>query len=304
MKRSAAIAAGALAALLSAAACAMHLAPYPTHMALRRLALWRGGVKRVAAGPLLAYEKDSCRPGAPCRCVALVHGLGDSAMTWDKTLLGLEGATPPPEGTLLLAVDMPGTDGSSPAADYGIRAQARVLRTALEGRCPQWTVAGNSLGGWISAWLALDWPQGVRRLILVNAAGLTDASGLALQAARTLAEPTVPALKEFNALAFVKARPIPERAWAPAAVAIRARPTRAIFAALKMSDALDFRLKDLRGETVIVWGQGDGVLPAGFAGRFREGIAGARLDLVAGCGHLPQRECPETVSRALFGAKP
>ncbi len=303
MRRPAAIAAGALAALLSAAACAVHLAPYPTHMAMRRLALWRGGVKRVPAGSLLAYEKDSCRPGVPCRCVALVHGLGDSAMTWDKTLLGKGGARLPPTGTLLLAVDMPGTDGSSAAADYGIRAQARLLRPALEARCPEWTVVGNSLGGWISAWLAVDWPQGVRQLVLVNAAGLNDPTGLALQTARTLAEPTVPLLKEFSSRAYAKPPSVPERAWVPAVASIRARPTREILAALSLMDTLDLRLKDVRAETVIVWGRSDGVLPLGFAERFRRGITGARLDLIDGCGHLPQRECPETVSRALFGAE-
>lgn len=297
----------ALAAVLVsavAAGAAFFFAPLQTHMALRRAALGLGGVRRVSAGPLLAYEADSCRPGAPCRCVALVHGMGDSAMTWDKTLLGLGGAASPPEGTLLLAVDMPGTDGSAPAADYGIRAQARVLRSALEARCPEWTVAGNSLGGWISGWLAVDWPQGVARLVLVNAAGLSDPSELALKAARLLAEPTIPEMKAFNAKAFGKPRPVPERAWPAAVASIRARPTKAILAALRREDVLDARLKDVAAETVILWGAADGVLPAEFAERFHRGVRGSRVELIPGCGHLPQQECPESVSRALFGAKP
>jgi pimeloyl-ACP methyl ester carboxylesterase len=291
----------ALAAL--GAAGAIWLAPFQTHTALRRLALWRGGARRVAAGPLLAYEKSTCRPGAPCRCVALVHGLGDSALTWDKTMLGEGGASIPPDGTLLLAVDLPGTDGSAPAADYGIRAQARILRAALETRCPEWTVAGNSLGGWIAGWLALDWPAGVRRLVLVNAAGLTDPSGLALQAARTLAGPTVEAMKLFNARAYARPRPVPERAWPAVVESIRARPPAAVFAALKLEDVLDARLKDVKAETTIVWGSSDGILPAEFAERFRKGLRGATLERIAACGHLPQQECPGSVSRALFGSR-
>ena len=285
------------------AGAAIGWAPFQTVMALRRLALWRGGVHRVAVGPLLAYEKSTCRPGAPCRCVALIHGMGDSAMTWDKTLLGSDGASLPPEGTLLLAVDMPGTDGSAPAADYGIRAQSRVLRAALETRCPEWTVAGNSLGGWISGWLAVDWPQGVRRLVLVNAAGLTDPSELALKAARLLADPTIPEMKVFNAKAYGKPRTVPERAWPAVIASIVSRPTRAILAALRLEDVLDARLKDVKADTTILWGSADGVLPAEFAERFRKGVRGSRVDLVPGCGHLPQQECPESVSRALFGAK-
>lgn len=293
-----------LAAAAAAAAYAVVYAPLQTHVALRRLALRRAGVQRVMAGPLLAYELNGCRPGQACRCVALVHGMGDTAMTWDKTMLGTGGASRPPEGTLLLAVDMPGTEGSPPAADYGIRAQARVLRAALEPRCPEWTVAGNSLGGWISGWLAVDWPGGVRRLVLVNAAGLSDPDGHALEAAKVLAEPTIEAMKIFNVKANGRPRPVPERAWAPAVAGIRSRPTRAILAALKLEDVLDKRLKDVKADTTIIWGEADGVLPVSFAKRFGKGVRGSRVEMIPGCGHLPQQECPESVSRALFGVKP
>lgn len=37
--------------------------------------------------------------------------------------------------------------------------------------------------------------------------------------------------------------------------------------------------------------------------RFRKGVRGSRVDLIPACGHLPQQECPESVSRALFGAR-
>lgn len=291
-------AAGA-AALIAAVAVAGF--PFQTHMGLRRLRLWRGGVHRVVVGPLLAYQRSTCRPGTPCRCVAMVHGLGDSAMTWDKLLIG-GGGVVVPEGVLMLAPDMPGTDGSTPATDYGIRAQARVLRTALEGRCPEWTVAGNSLGGWIGAWLAVDWPQGVKNLVLVNAAGLTDPSGLGLKAARTLAAPSIDAMKEFNAKAYAHPRPVPERAWPAVVASIRARPPRLILAALKLEDTLDSRLKDVKAETTVVWGQGDRVLPVEFAERFHKGISGSRTVLIADCGHLPQQECPAKLAPSVFAA--
>ncbi len=304
MKRALVVVAAVLLVASVGAGAALVFAPFQTHMALKRLALRRGGVRRVAAGPLLAYEKSTCRPGAPCRCVALVHGLGDTAMTWDKTMLGSGGASMPPEGTLLLAVDMPGTEGSAPAADYGVRAQARVLRAALETRCPEWTVAGNSLGGWISWWLAVDWPQGVKRLILINAAGLKDASGLGVEAARTLADPTIPAMKAFNLKAYARPRAVPERAWPAVVASIRGRPTAAIFAALRMEDTLDAHLAGVKAETVIVWGEADGVLPRAMAERAGRGIRGARVDYIPECGHLPQQECPASVSKALFGANP
>jgi pimeloyl-ACP methyl ester carboxylesterase len=283
-------------ALVLAAAAAVGLAPFQTHVAMRRFAIWRGGARLVTAGPLRAYEWNGCRAGELCRCVALVHGLGDTAMTWDKTMLGEGGAPVPPRGFRILAVNLPGVEGSPAAADYGIRAQARVVRAALETRCPEWTVAGNSLGGW----LAVDWPQGVRRLVLVNAAGLTDPSGLALEAARTLSDPTVAAMKVFSARAYAKPRPVPERAWPAAVASIRSRPTLAIFTALKLEDTLDSRLKDVKAGSVILWGNADAILPSGFAERFQKGLLGSRLVRLPDCGHLPQQECPASVSKELF----
>ena len=220
------------AAVFAAAAAAFVLAPFETVGALRRAALWKGGVKRVAVdGGLLAYEKNGCRTGKPCRCVALIHGLGDSAMTWDKMLLDARAGRP---GLRLFAPDMPGADGSAVPSDpagWAIRAQARTLRTALESRCPGWTVAGNSLGGWTSLWLALDWPAGVHDLVLVDSAGIEDPSGRQVESARVLADPTLPLLKEFSRRARYRDREIPERAWIAALASIKGRHTFELVAA-------------------------------------------------------------------------
>lgn len=275
-------------------------APYELNTAYKKFMLGLAA-RRVSAGPLRAWEADSCEAGKPCRCVALVHGMGDTALTWGKLILGEDGAPRPPAGTRILAVDMPGTEDSPAAADYGVRAQARVLRAALESRCPRWTVAGNSLGGAISGWLAVDWPAGVERLVLVNAAGLSDPSGATLAAATTLADPKRELMEDFSRRAFAKPRPVPDRAWAPALAAMRSRPVAAILKAITPADALDARLKDVAAATVVVWGAGDRVLPAEFAARFGRGIKGARVEMIADCGHLPQQECPAPVSRAVFG---
>ncbi|UPT75070.1 MAG: alpha/beta hydrolase [Elusimicrobiota bacterium] len=292
----------AAAALAVLAAGVLWFLPFELHVGLLKAGLRLGGAAPVTAGSLSAYERSTCVAGAPCRCVALVHGMGDTALTWNKLMLGGDGAPPPPAGVRVLAVNMPGTDGSAPSADYGIRAQSRVLRAALEARCPRWTVAGNSLGGWMAGWLAVDWPQGVERLVLVNAAGLTDPTEQALATARLLAAPTIPEMKAFSARAYAVPKPVPERAWPAVIASIRSRPTAAILAALTLDDVLDARLKDVKAETVVVWGASDRVLPAGFAGRFAKGIRGAKLVEIAACGHLPQQECPGPVARAVFGA--
>lgn len=45
------------------------------------------------------------------------------------------------------------------------RAQARSARVLLEPLCPRWTVVGASLES--ALWLALDWPEGVEKLVLL-----------------------------------------------------------------------------------------------------------------------------------------
>lgn len=306
-RRTALLILGLAAAFAAAGAAALIAAPFETVVAYRRAALRAGGVQRIRLdGGLLAYEKDSCRPGAPCRCVALIHGLGDSALTWDKLLLDRRASA---RGLRLLAPDMPGADGSPAPGDpsgWAIRAQARTLRAALEPVCPEWTVAGNSLGGWTSMWLALDWPAGVKSLILLDPAGIEDSSGAQERTARVLAEPTVPLLKEFSRLARDQDRTadVPERAWRSALASIKGRRTYDLVHGLKREELLDRRLSALKTPAVIIWGESDRVIPPSVGLRLHRLIRGSRWQPVRRCGHLPQQECPEAAARAVFGAPP
>lgn len=281
------------------------LCPVQTVGFLRKTALSAHGVRRVRAGTLAAYEEDLCSPGKPCRCVALIHGLGDSALTWDSVLLGKDGASKPPAGTKLLAVELPGTEGSLPPATpegYAIPAMADAVKDALQPRCPQWTVVGNSLGGWVAGWLALKWPEGVKQLVLVNAAGLDDPTGTEERTARILEDPTPEKMKDFALRAYHKPRAIPDRAWAAVVASIRSRPAAKMVAALKKEYLLDDQAKNIRAQTLILWGASDRVVPRAVGEGFARLIPGARLELVPDCGHLPQQECPQAVSKALFPA--
>lgn len=307
MRRLKLAAAGLVAVALTGAAllaAAMTLRPYATVVALRELALRRGGVARVKHGALAAWELDRCAPGAACRCVALIHGMGDSALTWDKVMLGL-GVPPPPGGTRIVALELPGTDGSDRPKEveaYRVPSQAKAVRTALEPLCPKWTVAGNSLGGWISAELALQWPGGVERLVLLNAAGLEDPSGLLYETGRILSDPDVRTLKDFVDRA--KARPpedVPERAWQEVVDSMRSRPIKETFAAFRREDVLDRRARAIRAPTAILWGDADKVVPVEMALRMSRLIPNATLERIPGCGHLPQQECPAPVTKAIFG---
>ncbi|MBI5595431.1 MAG: alpha/beta hydrolase [Elusimicrobia bacterium] len=279
-------------AILTGGGLALSLYPLTVHDRSVALLLRWSGVGTVRSGSLSGLERNTCRPGAACRCIALLHGLGDSAATWRRLLRDEEGARVP-SGRRLVAFELPAPGG------YAVTEQASALRAALEPLCPRWTVVGNSLGGWESLSLALQWPQGVERLVLLDPAGLKDASGLSEQTARTIGEPTAGNLRSFNRRVTHKERVLPDRVFEQMAGLLKARHTRDTALAIKDEHFLEGRLKGLTMPVHILWGASDRVIPPSQAEAFKKELPSATLEMIPECGHLPQVECPEPVRRAL-----
>ena len=71
---------------------------------------------------------------------------------------------------------------------------------------------------------------------------------------------------------------------------------------------LDGRLDEIVVPVELVWGDADQLMTLDYAQRLLDGLPRARLHPVHGCGHVPQRECPdrtaETVREALASPPP
>lgn len=276
------------------------LNPLRVHDSMNLARLRWSGVREFRSGPVAGLLRDTCRPEAPCRCAALLHGLGDTAATWRRILSG-DDAAPVPAGWRLYALDMPGTGASAaPAAGYAQPEQARLIRSALKPLCPNWTVVGNSLGGWTAGWLAVEWPQGVERLVLLSPAGLGDPSGASESTARTLASPDVAVLREFNKRVTHVERKIPDRAFEEMAALLKDRPVRDNLIAIRPEHFLEGKLRALTMPVSVLWGQSDRVILPSQAEAFRRELPNATIDFIPSCGHLPQTECPAPVRAALF----
>ena len=52
----------------------------------------------------------------------------------------------------------------------------------------------------------------------------------------------------------------------------------------------------------LVWGEEDGLMTMAYAERMLARLPAARLHPVTGCGHVPQRECPDRVLKVLDAA--
>src|SRR5947209_13602676 len=165
---------GTLAAAGGAAALAIQIYRRPVESAVfvSRAALLLAGVREetcdVENFPIHYYCAG--RRGTP---IILIHGIGNSAEVWSSLLLRLS------KEYLVYAPDLPGF-GKTPVAPEGFTIATHVLyirRFLAALGYPQVTLVGNSLGGWIATRFAIDYPQRVKRLYLLNSAGLHRENG-------------------------------------------------------------------------------------------------------------------------------
>lgn len=255
-------------------------------------------------GPVNVIEMGSGPP------VLMVHGLGGCWQNWLENIAAFADA-----GHRVIAMDLPGFGASPlPSGEVSITGYARALDalcTALEVEGPV-AVIGNSMGGFVSAELALVAPERVERLVLVAAAGLatadlhddrTIATVLRLQnvvsmwgtwsAARAESFARRPGLRKAL-LRMVAAHP--ERL-SPglAAEQLRGSGKPGFFPALQA--ILDFGLRDRLEQivcpTFVVWGEKDQLVPLRDASEFTKLIDGARKVAYEDIGHVPMLECPE-----------
>ena len=189
----------------------------------------------------------------------------------------------------------PGFGGTErPAPVDSIRKLADVYRALLdELDLTDVIVAGNSIGGWIAAELALAAPDRVGSLFLIDAVGLASAD-----------HPVI----DFYSLDFAQ---VAKLSWAnpeghvidPAAMSDAQRVIMAgnrealqVYGGQTMTDfGLAARLAGLTVPARVIWGEADGIVTPAYGKEFAAAIPGAGFSLVPRAGHLPQLESPEAV---------
>ncbi len=165
-------------------------------------------------------------------------------------------------------------------------------------RLEQVDVIGTSYGGWIAAEVACRWPERVRRLVLVDAAGLwLDEAPMvelfgaepAELAERLFQDQSLPQAQLLRAM--VNVSDLPDEILLPQANAMAAA-ARVAWNPYFHNPKLPERLHRVRMPVLIVWGRQDGLIPPAHGERYRDLLPDARLVLIDGCGHLPILEKP------------
>jgi pimeloyl-ACP methyl ester carboxylesterase len=244
--------------------------------------------------------------------VVLVHGLGGQWQNWleniprlalDRRVVAMDlpgfGLTPEPEDE---EISIPG---------YGRCVNALCDKLGLG----EVDLVGNSMGGYVAAEVAIQFPERVSRLVLVSAAGISSAETLPApmltfcRIASSLASKSVARLRRLSE------RPLPRLV----SLALVARHPRLLKADLAyegflkgagkpgFDDALracldyDFRdrLPDVRVPTLIVWGEKDSIIPVRDANEFERLIPDSRKLVMRDTGHIPMAERPQAFNDVL-----
>ena len=202
-----------------------------------------------------------------------------------------------------IAVDWPGHGDSDPV-DAGVEPSAPLFADVLEDvvdglGLSRAVLIGNSVGGFAAARLAINRPECVAGLILVNTGGFVPLNALARTFCRVLGTPAV-----FRRVAplFIRGyrkgktdsdRQIIDRATAAAKTPEGVRIGTGLWRSFATpTHDLRSRAAELSVPTLILWGKKDIAIPLRAGHATREAIRGSRLEILD-TGHVVFSSDPE-----------
>ena len=246
--------------------------------------------------------------------VVFVHGLSGSWQNWLEQLPVFA------RDHRVVAVDLPGFGASEmPDWQISISGYGRWLDALYDAlRIDVAAVVGNSMGGFISAELAIAYPARVERLVLVSAAGLTvehQRHDRTLAVLRTLdrrlaayagwlgtRSDTMARRPRARRMIFGLVAHRPDLLPGPlVAEQIRGSGKAGFVPALDAltSYPIRDRLPEIACPTLIVWGAKDWLVPVGDADEFARLIPNARKVVWPKTGHMAMLERPAAFNRLL-----
>jgi pimeloyl-ACP methyl ester carboxylesterase len=256
------------------------------------------------------YRDEGCRG---CPVLLLVHGSNASLHTFEPLIARLGSRY------RLISYDHPGhgLTGPHPRDDYSVRGYFEALEAVLAATgVSSFSLAGNSMGGWVAWRYALAHPEKVNALILLDASGApppADAEksrpylGARIMRhpiGRRLGQHVTPRSLVEKSLQGATADPafvtdvMTDRYWE-----LLRYPGNRRAAGLRAVAERDAhygeRLGEIEAPTLILWGAQDSVTPLFLADSFDTRIPDSRKVVFEGVGHLPMEEAPDRTAASI-----
>jgi pimeloyl-ACP methyl ester carboxylesterase len=156
------------------------------------------------------------------------------------------------------------------------------------------TVIGNSVGGWVTAEMALlDTPR-ITGIALLDAVGI-EVEGHPVADVSGLSVPEIQALSFHDPTPFrVDPATIPDAQRAVMAANGEALGVYAGSPAMADPTLLG-RLRQVTTPTLVLWGESDQIVEPAYGQAYADAIRGARFEVLPATGHMPQMETPDLV---------
>lgn len=256
---------------------------------------------------LRVHYRDEGRRDGPT--LVLLHGFSASLQVWEPWVKALA------DDYRVITLDLPGhgltrTDQGFPAGREGYEAVVDQVTTRLGAQ--HFTLAGNSMGGGVAWDFAVDHPDRVDGLVLIDAAGWPSNGQNQALIFKILQNPlgrailknieTRPLIRQGLASAYLEPRLVTpelvdryvELARAPGhrdiLLGLQTGPRRAATPAL---------LSRIKAPTLVMFGEQDKLIPAADGQRFASAIPGSTLILYPDVGHVPMEQIPDRSVRDL-----
>jgi len=239
--------------------------------------------------------------------VVLIHGFGASMYGWRYQLPPLVAA-----GYRVVVIDNRGFGFSDkPAHGYTNAAYAHLVVSLLDSLgIASAVLVGHSMGGAIAAEVALSYPDRVRGMVLIDAAGYGVRWPGVLKLARW---PQVGAVVTRFRARWITGRILRstyadpskvteadvDQYYAPVPDPAYGRALRGVLREFRF-DSLGGRLGRVQAPTLILWGDADRWIPLRDGTRFARELPRSEFVVVARTGHDAADESPDQVNRLLL----
>ena len=238
--------------------------------------------------------------------VLFIHGLSGCKEEWEYSIPFFS------ENFNAIAIDLPGSGNSDkPDTNYTMDFYADAIKGFLEEMgIEKAVILGNSMGGLISQSFTLKYPEKVKKLVLVDSAGINPSGSkspisLNMDAFQKQKGFSPAIIKMMKKMLFYKPSEETDKLIKRAISDMEREDYPAAFNAILSSAEnvikadLSEKIGSINTPTLIVWGENDKLMGPKVAMKFNEKVACSELVIIDKCGHVPMLEKPVEFNKAV-----